>query len=455
MQGAQIMNAEDAKWETVELFYPKSTSFGMEGARHAATEYRDKQKDIYLKIIDTAATLFRRGGGSSNILNELSQRFVGIDYANVFNVFSTDEKTFGIESPLPVLDEFVVSEWRARIDSGTSGRSADQAMDLGAFIGSALIFHMSKSRKLEINVNWNSSPLFMRALLEVSSMDAQFRFAIDRKTPVQAMLDKLNAEMAEALKTVSENRGHFSEIENEYKDFMLQLQQGIQEARSSIEALEKRRTENIAELEANHKRQTESLTEALSNLRDDSEKKLIAFTKTADERLKLKQVTLRWQRVKRNSFWTLIGTGLFILSYIGVGGIAMYCNARAIIDFLTPLNIKTIFMNGTATSALGMQVARITLLALPVITYYWILKIAVSVFVRSLNLMDDADQRATIMDSYYTLSGEGMTDERALPMMLWAIFRPLPGHGPDGIDPPDFTEAINAGLKGKFLDQRQ
>lgn len=66
---------------------------------------------------------------------------------------------------------------------------------------------------------------------------------------------------------------------------------------------------------------------------------------------------------------------------------------------------------------------------------------------RSLVLMDDADQRATIMDSYYALTGDGMTDERALPMMLWAIFRPLPGHGPDGIEPPDFTEAINAGLK--------
>ncbi len=36
-------------------------------------------------------------------------------------------------------------------------------------------------------------------------------------------------------------------------------------------------------------------------------------------------------------------------------------------------------------------------------------------------------------------------------MLLWAIFRQVPGHGPDGIDPPDFTEVINAGMKKSYV----
>ncbi len=54
------------------------------------------------------------------------------------------------------------------------------------------------------------------------------------------------------------------------------------------------------------------------------------------------------------------------------------------------------------------------------------------------------------MESYTLLLRDGMDDERALPMLLWAIFRQVPGHGPDGIDPPDFTEVINAGMKKSY-----
>jgi hypothetical protein len=54
------------------------------------------------------------------------------------------------------------------------------------------------------------------------------------------------------------------------------------------------------------------------------------------------------------------------------------------------------------------------------------------------------------MESYTLLLRDGMEDQRALPMLLWAIFRQVPGHGSDGIDPPDFTEVINAGMKKQF-----
>lgn len=175
---------------------------------------------------------------------------------------------------------------------------------------------------------------------------------------------------------------------------------------------------------------------------------------TITERLNLQSVRQRWQNVRdraKIAFYTsLTIVVVMALSAIGIA----FAFAQSIIDFLTPLNVKTIMLQGTVGGAIGMQLARIAVITIPLVCYLWIMKIAVRILMRSLMLMDDADQRATIMESYYTLANDGKTDERALPMMLWALFRPVPGHGPDGVEPPDFTEAINAGLKGKLLDPR-
>ncbi|WP_181181392.1 hypothetical protein, partial [Mesorhizobium sp. B1-1-5] len=82
--------------------------------------------------------------------------------------------------------------------------------------------------------------------------------------------------------------------------------------------------------------------------------------------------------------------------------------------------------------------------------YLWVLKAVMRFFMRSMLLMDDARQRETMLDTYILLTEKGKADERDRPLILWALFRQTPGHGPDGIEPPDFTEVINAGFnRGK------
>lgn len=130
-----------------------------------------------------------------------------------------------------------------------------------------------------------------------------------------------------------------------------------------------------------------------------------------------------------------------------VGIITAIFGGNSIIHFVNPADWRTIFTSSSVSVLLGQQIARIVLITVPIAVYFWAIKLTVRFINRSMLLLDDASQRATIMASYLRLTREGVTDERALPMMLWALFRQVPGHGPDGIEPPDFTEVINAGLK--------
>ncbi len=178
-----------------------------------------------------------------------------------------------------------------------------------------------------------------------------------------------------------------------------------------------------------------------------------ASTRLADlevairEELKLNTMAKLWRdraQQAQIAFWFTVGL-LVLMS--GGASVFLFSYGEEVLAFVAPFNLRTILLNATAAGAISQQLGRIVLVTVPIIIFFWLMKITVRMMIRSLLLMDDARQRQTIMDSYFLLTKEGERDERALPMMLWALFRQVPGHGPDGIEPPDFTEALNAGLK--------
>ncbi|MFC6448415.1 hypothetical protein, partial [Shinella zoogloeoides] len=97
--------------------------------------------------------------------------------------------------------------------------------------------------------------------------------------------------------------------------------------------------------------------------------------------------------------------------------------------------------------ALTHQFGRLIVFSVPVFVYLWTMRAVMRFFMRSMLLMDDARQRQTMLETYFMLTGSGRADERDRPLILWALFRQTPGHGSDGVEPPDFTEVINAGMK--------
>lgn len=98
-------------------------------------------------------------------------------------------------------------------------------------------------------------------------------------------------------------------------------------------------------------------------------------------------------------------------------------------------------------SGFAGQFGRLIVFTVPALVFLWMIRAVMRFFIRSLLLMDDARQRQTMLETYFLLTERGRADEKDRPMILWALFRQTRGHGPDGIEPPDFTEVIKAGLE--------
>ncbi|MDM9647628.1 hypothetical protein [Rhizobium sp. S163] len=177
---------------------------------------------------------------------------------------------------------------------------------------------------------------------------------------------------------------------------------------------------------------------------------LMGYQRATEAKLNLNVLGNLWSRRAKQAFHSTWIAAIAVAALCGFGIFAVLCWGREIMNFVAPRDIAAILLGNNATAAIGHQIGRVLLVTVPVILYFWLIKIMVRFLMRSMLIYDDASQRQTIMESYTLLLRDGMNDQRALPMLLWAIFRQVPGHGPDGIDPPDFTEVINAGMKKTY-----
>jgi hypothetical protein len=78
--------------------------------------------------------------------------------------------------------------------------------------------------------------------------------------------------------------------------------------------------------------------------------------------------------------------------------------------------------------------------------YFWLIKLVVRFNMRSMLLMDDARQRATMLETYYRMIEKGAATNEDRALVLQALMRPAPGHGPDSVEPPNFTDVIEKAM---------
>ncbi|WP_406871813.1 DUF6161 domain-containing protein [Aminobacter sp. P9b] len=94
------------------------------------------------------------------------------------------------------------------------------------------------------------------------------------------------------------------------------------------------------------------------------------------------------------------------------------------------------------TATLISAISRLVLVTLPVALYIWLIRIVVRFNMRSLLLMDDAMQRNTMLETYLHLVEQDAAVKADRPLILEALFRRTPGHGPEAIEPPNLTDII-------------
>jgi hypothetical protein len=440
------MTLQKFKWDTVELFDPESLVFEGNGAKHEASEIALGQRDLLNFIVRRALEYGRDIPAITSVGNYFFEAFGGA-LATSVRVVSAQNGSFIVESPYPVLTHQRVVDWDNRIRSEIARVTRAETRNLAWFILGALGFFQYRSSEAPGAIEPGSFPPQISGMMEFSAM-LTHRLAFTEATSERAQrLKRLHDDAEKAVEKIGIERVAHEEFIKVLKEKLAEVDTASDLLTAKVSKVSKSNREQSSHFTQLLQQQRAEFEATLTQAQTAAEQSLLDHSAQISDRLNLRLVTQRWHDVRKRAKRTLWASGIAIFLMFVLASAIIARHGHEILDFLMPFDLKTMYLNTTATGVLSMQIARMALVAVPIATYFWLLKIIVRIFMRSLVLMDDADQRATIMDSYYALTGDGMTDERALPMMLWAIFRPLPGHGPDGIEPPDFTEAINAGLK--------
>jgi hypothetical protein len=420
--------------ELVNLLNNERRSFTGDGAEIRARQTADSQLRIYLDLLQLAANISWRpsmgtGGGS---IARASAKNLRDRLEPIFRekIKVTEELTgvFLISAPFPVIDEGQYRAWKTREVVGNPG-TQEEALRSSAFITASVIYEGLERNAIERAAPDSVESDVLAAMYRYSGMKVWRKMLAEDRSPLSSEFAQLAAESESLAKAAGAER-------EQYKSTVTEINARLQLANESSDKL------TIAVAEA---------SERLENMEQSAEKRLEALERSLRAEMELNTMRELWKeraeqarRSLRISLGTVVAMGLaaaFVVWYFG----------STILNFVTPFNLRTLLLNTSVAGAVSQQIGRVVLVSVPIVIYFWIMKIVVRILIRSLLLMDDARQRQTIMDSYFLLTKEGKTDDRAMPMMLWALFRQIPGHGPDGIEPPDFTEAINAGLKTGIL----
>lgn len=181
----------------------------------------------------------------------------------------------------------------------------------------------------------------------------------------------------------------------------------------------------------------------------DAEETLGSFLAAAKARSTYQSIKIYWTDRANTAWWALVISALvlFVLMVV-IPTVAIWEN-DAVITLLKHL-----------TEAAGVDVAdqqnpvvltvatvsRLVVVTIPLALYFWLIKLVVRFNTRSMLLMDDARQRATIIETYYKMIEQSAATVEDRALILQALCRPAPGHGADSVDPPNFTEVIDKAM---------
>lgn len=382
-----------------------------------------------------------------------------------------------VEYAFPILDDAEVQSFVEYIQGIPEGpRTAEEASEYAFAVTAAIIAE---------------TPAVEASRLEPSATDVErerVAIATSKYVATKIALDYRHAtglamsrEVAAAQGQLANYKADFARDHLERRAQLDALAAAVSEIRDSQSMVSHMVSAGLEDLQNSIQKHKADFDEAAEGTR----RKLDTFETSTLEKMKLEGIRLNWGRRFKEARWAFRLGCLFLLIYlvvtIGVATIYGLPIVQALANVeQTPgashLDPITRGVQGTAPAgdqqandtssqvvaspsvsampqessvavALIHQFGRLIVFSVPVFVWLWMGRALMRYFMRSMLLMDDARQRQTMLDTYFLLSDEGKADERDRPLVLWALFRQTPGHGPDGIDPPDFTEVIRAGLE--------
>lgn len=406
----------------------------------------ETQRLLYVKLGNYLTTAFSQSPNRA-MLSLLSARIKSVETA--FEQSKSGPSPIVLSPAFTADAHFDWLEWIRRLQTDES------VFDIAA--GLAISFLVETSAAGEKEDDPIPSLLSSALISEISSYWA-WKAASRSPAELDAQLQHIVFNAASRIDQL-ENRA--AELDNTIVAATLKSEKVSFDLQSDIERkvgyLEKRHLDlgtNIVQQE-HALAQNQAFTQTVEN-------NFAAFAEAVREELKINTAKRLWdaRSMANQRAFTLSAVVAVVLIVIPI--VAAYIYRDGIISYLhvieTPIAQiapATTELTNLTASNVGMSPASLTVITIgrlltvtiPIALWFWLIKLVVRYNYRSMILADDAKQRSTMMDTYFHLIEHQAASVEDRALILAALFRPAPGHGPDNVEPPDFTDFINK-MKG-------
>ena len=237
----------------------------------------------------------------------------------------------------------------------------------------------------------------------------------------EAAEKQLSAAIAESKKTISASKQATDNLEAFKVAIQVQFDDSTTSLNQLMSEFEKFSSDAKSSDESRRKEWDTERESALKALRDE-----------VKEFVKIESSITLW-RTKANwhtAAYVTLGV-IFGLALIGIAGL-----------FLT--GHVTGFINEIAKIPADHQFLGIAILAIPTLAIAWLLRFIARLAIQNLALAHDARQRHAQITTYLKLLGDPQKpiSENERILALAALFRPLPGQGPEDVNPPTIADLL-------------
>ncbi|RWE75262.1 hypothetical protein [Mesorhizobium sp.] len=183
-----------------------------------------------------------------------------------------------------------------------------------------------------------------------------------------------------------------------------------------------------------------------------TEANLNSFVNEARARGNFDQLKIEWNNRASAATWAVGLSYAVVLALIAAPVFYLGFRYTTVIEYLKEIGTLTKEELGDSPNAgvaAVVAATRLALIGVPLVLYFWIIRLAVKFNSRSMMLMDDSRARATMLETYYRMIAKDAAKDEDRAQVLAALFRPTPGYEADSGEPPTLISSVLNLANGK------
>ncbi len=416
-----------------------------ENAGELTRHYENIQAALYSQIKTLFEGVSPNGGETQSAINFVGNHLQQIGTSVTPNIVIVDGQP-SLQSVIPILTNDVLEATRVSLEKENFGTDNLMVAFAAALIVEARApnLNVAITDRISLSVVAEVGNYSGWRAVEDFENEETSRISQVRKQ-IQVSLDDITGQAVMSIDALRQTYANStSAIEADVASLADRTNQALEAAKIASDkatAFEGRADELIADVDA---RSTD-----ISEKFDASNNKVEAFMEAVRTQANFEDLKIHWVNRGRTAaeawFWS--GTVLLVLLVV-VPGFAIY-DSEIVVAFMKKLVDAAAINIGPNPDAVTITVAtisRLVVITIPLALYFWLIRLVVRYNMRSMLLMDDARQRATMLETYYRMieRSAATVEDRAL--VLQALMRPAPGHESDSIDPPNFSEVVEKAM---------